>query len=710
MDRNTAAKMLRELMDSHGLKDWSIRMNTTMDSGYLGMCSEKDKCIILNAHHVDIHPDAEVKDTMLHEIAHALVGSKNQHGYVWARKAEELGARTTPCNHFSLPAHVIDAIRSGATVEMTFETIQIPKYKVTQLKDVCPECGKTAQEKFNIETIDKEGNIVRLITLECFHIIKKVIPRGTPFEKMVSNDWRPEVKACKHEWVDSLDSESREQAEEMGLQPNECLKCHEFKLRDFQLIGAKAAESGLSTQKGFGIFDDMGLGKTVQALAIVKYHKEYTPTLYIVKSAIKFQWFKNIIRWLGPDYMPQLISTSKDYIMPGLKSYVISYDLLRRFPREKIEKIGIKLVIIDECQQIKNPDSTRTQEVRKIVGARPDIKVIPLSGTPWKNRGEEYFPVLNMIAPTKFWSHQEYLDTWVEYYMHGNKRKQGGIKNVPRFRKYTEEILIRREYTEVMKDAPTINRMILNVQLDDLAQSTYDDEVSSFVAWYNEAVIGGEEEQISSIELLGKMARMRHITGLAKIPATLAFCEEFYEETDKKLVIFVHHIDVGQMIRNELINLCPDIQIHEITGTMSDAEKFKAAEDFNASPRAFMVASTQGGGEGIDLQTCADSILHERQWNPQNEDQATPGRFRRIGQKSKKINITVPTAEGTIDEHIGDIVETKRHNFHKGMNKSEMPVWSEADFAHQLAETIVSKYKAKNKPEGARSLTAMARM
>lgn len=708
MDRQTASAKCKEFLKFHKLDNWKVVINTSPNVSFLGYCDYNSQTIILSGYHCDINPDSAVLDTILHEVAHALVGPGNGHNYVWQRMAEKLGAIPKACSEFSLPAAAVDAIRSGHNVEVELETIVRPKYKVTQLKDVCPECGKTAEEKFNIETIDKDGNIVRLITLNCFHIIKKIIPRGTPFEKMVSNDWKPEVKACKHEWVDSLDSESREQAEEMGLQPNECLKCHEFKLRDFQLIGAKAAESGLSTQKGFGIFDDMGLGKTVQALAIVKFHKEYTPTLYIVKSAIKFQWFKNIIRWLGPDYMPQLISTSKDYIMPGLKSYVISYDLLRRFPREKIEKIGVKLVVIDECQQIKNPDSTRTQEVRKIVGARPDIKVIPLSGTPWKNRGEEYFPVLNMIAPTKFWSHQEYLDTWVSYYMHGNKRKQGGIKNIERFRKYTEEILIRREYPEVMKDAPAINRMILNVQLDDLAQSTYDDEVSSFVAWYNEAVIGGEEENISSIELLGKMARMRHITGLAKIPATLAFCEEFYEETDKKLVIFVHHIDVGQMLREELIKLCPDIPIFEITGTMTDAEKFLAAESFNAAPRAFMVASTQGGGEGIDLQTCADSILHERQWNPQNEDQATPGRFRRIGQKSKKINITVPEAEGTIDEHIGSIVETKRRNFHTAMNKSEMPVWSEADFAHQLAETIVAKYKAKNKPNV--SLTAMARM
>jgi SNF2 family DNA or RNA helicase len=76
-----------------------------------------------------------------------------------------------------------------------------------------------------------------------------------------------------------------------------------------------------------------------------------------------------------------------------------------------------------------------------------------------------------------------------------------------------------------------------------------------------------------------------------------------------------------------------------------------------------MIASTLACGEGVDLQTCSDCILHERQWNPQNEDQAAPGRFRRIGQTAKVINITCPEAEGTIDEDLDVIVELSVDSF-----------------------------------------------
>lgn len=697
MNRNTASQLLRDKLNQYGLKDWGVRLNTKTDAPYVGLCSYKDKCIILNAHHIDIHPDAEVINTILHEVAHAIVGPFHAHDITWSDKAREIGCdNTSPICSMSMPAALIDAIRSGATIEVEVEEqiVRTPKYKVTRLQDRCPECNKVAIEKFKINTHDRDGNDVILITLDCFHIIKKVIPRGTPFESLVSNWWKPEVKSCKHEW-----------------NKIQCKKCGEFRLYNFQVTGAKFAEAAIATNKGVGIFDDMGLGKTVQVLALILFHHERNPTLYVVKSAIKFQWFKQIIRWLGPDYAPQVIATGKDYVFPGLKSYIISYDLLRRFPREKLQALGIKTVVLDECQQIKNPDSTRTQEVRRLV-ANENVKVIPLSGTPWKNRGEELFPVMNMLDPRKFYSHQAFLDTWVDYYWQGNKKKMGGIRRPEKFKEFIQDIVIRREYNEVMDEYPEINRTKLSMQLDELTQNEYDDATSEFVNWYNQYVINGTEEQINGMEILAKLSRMRHITGLAKVPATVAFAEEFAEDTDRKLVIFVHHIDVGHVLWTELQDkFGSEFPVLHYTSDKSDEERFRIQEEFNSVPRAFMIASTQACGEGVDLQTCADAIMHERQWNPQNEDQAAPGRFRRIGQLSKTINITFPEGEGTVDEHLDSIVERKRLQFHAAMNKGEMIAWSQNDIAKELATTIIEKFRQKNKgKEKKTNITGMAAM
>lgn len=697
MNRTLASQFCRAELNRHNLIDWGVRITQDPNMPFLGLCMYNDKCIILNAFHIDIHPIPEIHNTIRHEIAHAIVGPGFGHGNVWSDKAREIGCdNTLPCSHLSLSPEVLDAIRSGATIEMTVEeqVIRTPRYQVSRLQEKCPDCGKVAKEKFAIDTIDKEGNQIKLITLECFHIIKRVIPRATPYENMVSNDWKPEIKNCKHIW-----------------DKNRCEVCGEFRLFNFQIVGARNAEVAFAMQKGYGIFDDMGLGKTVQALAIIKYHKELSPCAIITKSAIKFQWFKQAIRWLGPDYLAQIVSTSKDYLMPGLKLYIFPYDLLRRFPIEKITKLGIKLVILDECQQIKNPDSSRTQEVRKLVNNN-GCKVLPLSGTPWKNRGSEFFPVLNIMDPIKFYSHQHYLENWVEYYYEGSQRKMGGIRRPEKFREFTKSLLIRREYEEVMEEFPEINRTKLNVLLDNLSQSTYDDSVSDFVAWYNESVEKGGEESLNGLEILAKMARMRHISGLAKIPATLGFVEEFTNAKNKKLVIFVHHKDVGELMYGALKNVVkesnPDyyelaqylndegIKVYKYTSELSDGERFTMQEEFNKVNEAVMIASTLACGEGVDLQTCADSIMHERQWNPQNEDQAAPGRFRRIGQLAKQINITFPEAEGTIDEHLDVMNERKRRQYHAVMNKSDIPKWNQDSMAKELANIIVAKHNAKH--------------
>lgn len=685
MNRNTAHEITRSELDKWGLNDWKVKLALNQNDPYLGLCVYKDKTIMLNMHHIDIHHDKDIINTIKHEVAHALTPGHG-HDSVWQQKAIEVGCdNTLPCSHLNLPDHVIDAIRSGQTVEVEIEevthVVRTPTYKVTRLQEKCPDCGKVAEEKFSQTFVNKNGNTVKMITLKCFHIIMKVIPKATPFDEIVSNDWKPEVKNCKHVWDKTV-----------------CKKCNQFKLYQFQVDGSRTAESGLSVQKGFGIFDEMGLGKTIQALALIKFHPEYTPTLYIVKSALTFQWFTEVLKWLGPSYLPQIIRTSRDQILPGFKSYIISYDLLRRMKDETMKQLNIRLVVMDECQQVKNPDSTRTQEVRKLV-SNPDIKVIALSGTPWKNRGSEFFPILNMMDPIKFPSYQGFINRWCDYYYHGKSTKMGGIANVDKFKEYTHDLLIRREYEEVMDEFPENKRSKLSIQLDDLNLNTYESATSDFVKWYNQYVIDGTEDQISSIELLGKLSKMRHITGLAKIEATLDFIEEFLEDTDRKITVFVHHKDVGELMLNECRKRFPHVKTFQLKASegKDDQERFDTQTKFNNTKKCILIASTLACGEGLNLQTCSDAIMHERQWNPQNEDQASPGRFRRIGQKANSINTTFIEAKDTIDEWIDQLVESKREQFHKSMNKSEMQGWTDGAMGKALAEMIVEKHKSKNK-------------
>jgi len=327
--------------------------------------------------------------------------------------------------------------------------------------------------------------------------------------------------------------------------------------------------------------------------------------------------------------------------------------------------------------------------VRRVVKGR---KVITLSGTPWKNRGSELFPALNMMNPAVFYSEQKFKDNWVDYYWQGQYRKEGGIRRIPAFKELIKDFVIRRERSEVLPELPTVTRTKLYVKFTESQEEVYDEAVEEFMKWYQD-----QAENISGMHILAAMAKMRHLVALAKIPATIEYVDEFVEDTDRKLVIFTHHIDVAELIVDQLKEKHGDeIPVLHIKGGMNGEKRHELVTQFNESPRALMVASTLSSGEGLNLQTCSDCILHERQWNPANEEQVE-GRFIRIGQESDKVSAVYAHMEGltAIDSNMDARNERKRAQYHAAMNKGEVQRWIEDTFAKELAESIINGFNAK---------------
>ncbi len=64
----------------------------------MGMCRYRQKEIGIATWTIDLNPDAIIEDTILHEIAHAIVGPAEQaHGNVWKKTAQSIGAEPTAC-------------------------------------------------------------------------------------------------------------------------------------------------------------------------------------------------------------------------------------------------------------------------------------------------------------------------------------------------------------------------------------------------------------------------------------------------------------------------------------------------------------------------------------------------------------------------------------------------------------------------------------
>src|SRR5215469_8336659 len=530
MDRKIATKLLRDQLDELNLSNWKIRLYADLYRPFLGLCDYKTKTITLNAHHVDTHPDVEIKNTINHECAHALVGPLHGHDDIWKEKAKELGCYSvSPCASYKLSASAIDAIRSGASLEVTFteetEVVRRMHYKTTKFVDKCEVCGKVAKTKSQVEVNTSKGRKL-VITLECLHVRIKDADSQSPFESIVFDG----LPNCKHQWNKTV-----------------CINCGAKKLYPFQIAGARALERANGR---LAIFDEMGLGKTIQALAYLKMHPEVRPFLWVTKAGIKFQHGKEILRVLGHKDVPQVLMTGKDTLWKD-SNVISSYDIFRRLDRKMFIDQGFKAIILDECQAIKNPDSSRTREIRLI--AKEIGGIIPLSGTPWKNRGSEFFVVLNMLDPARFNSFDGFKRQWVSMYWTGSKETEGGIADPVKFKEYTKDILIRRERTEVLPELPLINRTRILCQLDDASLKVYKEEEDKIIKLLNNLDIGGDKATFEEQSQINQSIMvMKQVIGLAKVPTTIDFAQDFLDETDRKLVIFVHHKKCGELISEGL--------------------------------------------------------------------------------------------------------------------------------------------------------------
>ncbi|MDZ8119663.1 SprT-like domain-containing protein [Pontiella agarivorans] len=77
------------LLQQHGLYTWRFEFDRSTRRA--GSCNYQEKIITLAFDHAANSSPAEIQDTLLHEIAHALVGRKHHHDAVWKAKAIEIG-------------------------------------------------------------------------------------------------------------------------------------------------------------------------------------------------------------------------------------------------------------------------------------------------------------------------------------------------------------------------------------------------------------------------------------------------------------------------------------------------------------------------------------------------------------------------------------------------------------------------------------------
>jgi len=120
MELVKAAEYAGFKMIEHGLMDkgWKFQFDTAVRT--FGYCHHGKRTISLSKPLTELNDEQEVKDTILHELAHALCPRGEGHGELWKQKCREIGAKPIRC--------------------YSSRTVAIPE--VTKYRYECPNCGR----------------------------------------------------------------------------------------------------------------------------------------------------------------------------------------------------------------------------------------------------------------------------------------------------------------------------------------------------------------------------------------------------------------------------------------------------------------------------------------------------------------------------------------------------------------------------------------
>ena len=163
--------------------------------------------------------------------------------------------------------------------------------------------------------------------------------------------------------------------------------------------------------------DDMGLGKTIQILSLlllIKHGKQKSlPHLLVVPASLLANWQAEILRF-SPTISFLIIHSSttngknlNDFSEDIIKDYdliITTYGFAQRL--SWLTKMDWDLVILDEAQNIKNPNTKQTRAVKTL---KSNVRFI-LSGTPIENRLMDLWSLFDFISPGLLGTSKAFLE------------------------------------------------------------------------------------------------------------------------------------------------------------------------------------------------------------------------------------------------------------------------------------------------------------
>ncbi len=405
----------------------------------------------------------------------------------------------------------------------------------------------------------------------------------------------------------------------------------------------------------------MGGGKTATALSYAKM-EGITKILVICPSIVKSGWKEEKKQWLEAEVDAQVIA-GRSKVKIEKDVVIINYDIIDAHV-DNLLKYGFELIIIDECQVIKNngekekhteDDGTvfythsgvRYRACKKI--ANKTSKIIALSGTPIINRSAEFFNILNILRPNVFRKRSDFLDRYCDPKFDGFAWNYKGCSNERELNRILQHIMFRRSVVRGVTQA-----ILTPIITDDTSIENYENYCTKIdhIPMSDQAKF--EKKMIKSYELKKKQV--------------YAFIDNVLENGEKVVVFAIH---------KKIVN---DIQKHyksvavKINGEVSPKQKEINKNAFINDPQIkILTANIESAGTGLDglHKVCSKGVMLEYPYSPKVFDQVT-GRLCRIN-GSAIVNFYCFILRGAPEELFFRILDRKRKAIDKVVDNALTP-------------------------------------
>lgn len=417
-------------------------------------------------------------------------------------------------------------------------------------------------------------------------------------------------------------------------------------LRDYQVSGFEFFKTLSDYQFGGILADEMGLGKTIQTIAFLLSNKD-KKSIVITPTALIYNW-KNELEKFAPTLKVGLLHAAKserEKILDNIDNYDVILTTYTTYKNDidKYKNINFDYCIIDEAQNIKNPDAIITKAIKNV-----NAKVkFALTGTPIENNLMELWSIFDFIMPGYLYNKSKFKSIFVN-----------NDKNIIDLKNLIKPFILRRTKKEVITELPNKIEQKIIIDLEKEHKRAY----KGYVNLITRKIKENNQDNITVFSYLTKLRQLclspelmvKNYQGKnSKLDVLINIIND---SSDEKILVFSQFTKVLEVIGKRLNE--ENISYSYLDGKTSAKDRVKLVEEFNTNNNKVFLISLKAGGTGLNL-TSANIVVHfDPWWNPAVEDQASD-RAHRIGQKNV-VNVIKLIAKDTAEERVINLQETKK--------------------------------------------------